>query len=181
MRVQDFDVVNSNGQKYVKKVRSELTKNHQGTTNESEGTGGRVYATDSVLCPVKSFEKYLSKRHAGTDRLFLHSKNNFSDNDPVWYRNEPLGVNTLRKFMKTISKSAGLSKEYTNHCIRSTTITLLNHCGFESRHIATVSGHRNTASLSSYCYDTSRTVKVTCTIINSINSHVLVTTHSLFT
>ena len=88
-----------------KKVRSKLTKNHQGTTNETEGTGGRMYATDSVLCPVKSFEKYLSKRHAGTDRLFLHSKNKFSDN-------EPLGVNTLRKFMKTISKSAGLSKEY---------------------------------------------------------------------
>ena len=51
-----------------------MTKNHQGTTNETEGTGGRMYATDSVLCPVKSFEKYLSKRHAGTDRLFLHSK-----------------------------------------------------------------------------------------------------------
>ena len=68
--------------------------------------------------------------------------------------------------MKTISKSAGLSQEYTNHCIRSTSITLLNHCGFESRHISTVNGHRNTASLSSYCIDTSGTVKVT--IINSI-------------
>ena len=39
LRVQDFEVVNSNGQKYVKKVRSELTKSHQGTTNETEGTG----------------------------------------------------------------------------------------------------------------------------------------------
>ena len=86
LRVQDFEIVNLNGQKYVKKVRSELTKNHQGTTNETEGTG-RMYATYSVLCHVKSFEKYLSKRHAGSDRLFLLSKNNFSDNDPVWYRN----------------------------------------------------------------------------------------------
>ena len=77
----------------------------------------KVQGEDSVLCPVKSFEKYLSKRHAGNDRLFLYSKKNSSDNDPVWYRNEPLGVNTLRKFMKTISKSAVFSKEYTNHRI----------------------------------------------------------------
>ncbi|XP_062607573.1 uncharacterized protein LOC134269398 [Saccostrea cucullata] len=73
----------------------------------------------------------------------------------VWYRNEPVGLNKLKTFMKNLSKSAGLTKEYTNHCIRSTTITLLNNCGFESRHIATISGHRNEASLASYCYDTS--------------------------
>ena len=55
LHVQDFEVVNSNEQKYVTKDTSELMKNHQGTTNETEGTGGRMYATDSrVLCPVKS-------------------------------------------------------------------------------------------------------------------------------
>lgn len=32
--------VNSNGQKFVKKVTSELSKNHQGITNENKGTGG---------------------------------------------------------------------------------------------------------------------------------------------
>ena len=61
----------------------------------------------ALLSHLKSI---FPKRHAGTDRLFLHSINNFSENDPVWYRNQPLGVNTLRKSMKDISKSAGLSK-----------------------------------------------------------------------
>ncbi|OPL21164.1 hypothetical protein AM593_00545, partial [Mytilus galloprovincialis] len=51
--------------------------------------------------------------------------------------------------------SAKLSREYTNHCIRSTCITLLDYSGFQSRHIKTISGHRNEASLSSNCYDTS--------------------------
>lgn len=171
LRVQDFEIINSNEQKYVQKVTSELSKNHQGITNEIEGTGGRMYATNSELCPVQSFEKYLSKRHAGTDRLFLHSKNIFSDDEAVWYRNEPLGVNTMKKFMKNVSKSAGLSREYTNHCIRSTTITLLNHCGFESRHIATVSGHRNESSLSSYCYDTSGTVDLLTSWDSNTSNH----------
>lgn len=97
--VQDLEIINSNGQKYFKKVTSELSKNHQGKTNEFEGTGGRMYATDSVqLCPVQSFEKKISKRHAGTNRPFLHSKKNiFSDDEAVWYRNKPLGINTLEK------------------------------------------------------------------------------------
>lgn len=88
--------------KYVQKVTSELSKNHQGTTNEIEGTGGRMYATDSELCPVQSFEKYLSKRHAGT---FPALQNIFSDNEAVWYRNEPQGVNTMTIFMKNIKKN----------------------------------------------------------------------------
>lgn len=66
LRVQDFEIINSNGQKYVQKVTSELSENHQGITNEIEGTWGRMYSTDSDLCPVQSFKKYLSKRHAGT-------------------------------------------------------------------------------------------------------------------
>jgi hypothetical protein len=49
-----------------KLVKSEQTKNHQGTTNEDESDGGRMYATGSKMCPVSSFEKYLSKRNSKT-------------------------------------------------------------------------------------------------------------------
>jgi len=140
----------------VEKVTSELDKNHQGNSsnNEPEGTSGKMYATRNEICPVASFEKYLSKRNTETDRLFLHPKDTFIDYG-VWYINEPLGVNILSCFMKKLSMIAELSSIYTNHYIRATTITLLNPCGFESRHIVTVSGHKNQASLSSYCYDTS--------------------------
>lgn len=59
----------------------------------------------------------------------------------LWYRNESLGMNTLKK----LSQSSGLAREYINHCIKSTTITLLKHPGFESRYIVTctVGGHRH--------------------------------------
>lgn len=62
----------------------------------------------------------------------------------LWYRNESLGMNTLKK----LSQSSGLAREYINHCITSTTITLLKHSGFESRYIAicTVGGHRHNFS-----------------------------------
>lgn len=97
--VQDLEIINSNGQKYFKKVTSELSKNHQGKTNEFEGTGGRMYATDAVqLCPVQSFEKKLSKRHAGTNRPFLHSKKkSFQMMRQYGIGTNPWVLNTLEK------------------------------------------------------------------------------------
>ncbi|CAC5391943.1 unnamed protein product [Mytilus coruscus] len=114
-----------------------------------------MYTTGTDRCPVKSFVKYLKKHNYARNRLFLHLKNSYSEQDDIWFRNEPIGPNPMKVFMKNLSKSTKISREYTNHCIRSTCITLLDYCGFQSRHIMTISGHRNEASLSSYCYDTS--------------------------
>ena len=58
---------------------------------------------------------------------------------------------TIAKFMKSISKDADLSREYTNHSIRATTITLLDAAGYEVRHITSLTGHKPHDSLRSYC------------------------------
>jgi hypothetical protein len=49
----------ADGRKYITKVKSEQTKNHQGTTNEDESHGGRMYATGSKMCPVSSFNSVI--------------------------------------------------------------------------------------------------------------------------
>jgi hypothetical protein len=43
--------------------------------------------------------------------------------------------NALANMMSNISKSVHLSKNYTNHCVRATCITVLSESGFEARHI----------------------------------------------
>ena len=41
LKVSDFQIgVDENGTKFAEKTKSELTKNHQGTSNEEKGTGG---------------------------------------------------------------------------------------------------------------------------------------------
>ena len=45
--------------------------------------------------------------------------------------------------MKAISKQAKFSREYTNHSIRATSVTILDRCEFEARHIMWVSGHKS--------------------------------------
>ena len=49
-----------------------------------------------------------------------------------------------------ISKELGLTKIYTNHSVRATAITALSDAGVEARHIATISKHRNLASIANY-------------------------------
>ena len=53
-------------------------------------------------------------------------------------------------FMKKLSENAGLSRVYTNHCIRSICITNLDECGFEVRHITAVSGHKSESTIKNY-------------------------------
>lgn len=52
--------------------------------------------------------------------------------------------------MSNISKAAGLSLTYTNHCVRATTATVLAHSGVSSLGIMSVTGHRNEKSIQSY-------------------------------
>ena len=52
--------------------------------------------------------------------------------------------------MSDISRNAQLSKIYTNHCVRATSITSLDNAGVEARHIMRASGHKSEASIRSY-------------------------------
>ena len=109
-------------------------------------------ANNPKLCPVRAFELYLSKLHPSLNLLWQRPKalDNFSESDSVWYCNSPLGKNTLGSLMKTISVYCKLSQEYTNHCIRSTAVSVLDNNNIEGRHIMHVSGHKSESSKGSY-------------------------------
>ena len=62
----------------------------------------------------------------------------------------PCRENKLATFMTNICKQAGLSKSYSNHSIRATSITVLDTNDFSSRDIMSVSSHRSESSLKSY-------------------------------
>ena len=109
-----------------------------------------MYETGGIKCPVISFEKYMSKRNKKSCALFQYPKSAFTDDEEEWYENRAMGKNAIGNFMSVLSKKANLSEEYTNHCIRATTITELDRYGFKDRDIISVSGHRNTAALKRY-------------------------------
>ena len=103
------------------------------------------------MCPVRLFLMYKSKLPPTREELWLKpkKKNVLMDAD-LWYDKQVIGAHPLDNFMKLISERAGLSKIYTNHCIRSTVITSLDEKGFEARHITAVSGHKSENTIKSY-------------------------------
>ena len=123
-------------------MRDELDKNHRGDDNTSQQT--RMYATGKPDCPVGTLKLYVAKLNASAP-FFLQRLKIVAG--ASWYEPAPLGKNTLGSMMQRISKDAGLSQIYTNHCIRATVITSLDHAGVEGRHIQQVSRHKSISSL----------------------------------
>ena len=114
---------------------------------------GRIYEQDGPLCPVKAFELYLAKLKPELSCLWQKpkAKEHFKETDEVWYSKVPVGKNILGTLMTRISKELEQSqKAYSNHCIRTTAVSLLDECNFEARHIMRVSERISESSISSY-------------------------------
>ena len=138
LTVNDFSVKRlANGVECVVKTSDELTKNHR--VNDENQDEGVMKATGKEYCPVRAYKLYISKLNPKQSALFQRPKE-FTPSSGPWYDNMVLGIKSLQILMKRISKAAKPSKLYTNHCIRATSITILDQNGVEARHIMSVSG-----------------------------------------
>lgn len=141
-----FEISEDNtGQKFAKPRKDELTKNHR-QSDTDESIAGRMYATYDENCPVKVLEKYISKLSPTNDALWQRPRDSFTDQDDVWYTQQPVGVNTIAKFMRKICTFLDLKTTYTNHCPRATAITALG-VDFEENDIKSISGHKSNNAL----------------------------------
>ena len=68
----------------------------------------------------------------------------------MYYDNASVGHIKLGTFMTEISRMAKLSREYTNHSCRATTVHVLDEAQVPSRHIMSVTGHKSESSLKTY-------------------------------
>ena len=133
--------------------QSVVEKNHNGGPSRDQQWSNttRVYDCDLGAHRLLDLMRlYLSKLHPDCEWLFQQCKMRVSISDEIWYKKEPLGVNSLGKMMQMISAAAGLSQSYTNHCVRATTITLLFNAGVTAQHIQARTGHRTTEGLQPY-------------------------------
>ncbi|XP_071488502.1 uncharacterized protein [Diadema antillarum] len=96
----------------------------------------RMYSvTDSKNCPVASLQRYLAKLNPTCAFLWQRPRTNVSEEQAVWYDNTPLGKETLRIMMKTISLEANCSTTYTFHCLRASSLSMLQYYGTKGKEI----------------------------------------------
>lgn len=138
------------GLKYMIKQEDELTKNHNETSKDLV-TAMMPEMPENPLCPVRSFQMYLSKLHPKCDSLWQRpcKKEHCSDAD-IWYYNKTIGQNTIAGFMSNLSHAADLSCIYTNHSIRVSTTTFLKRNKFTDNQIMAITGHKSVNSLQLY-------------------------------
>ena len=142
--------VDSDGRSYITLGFNELEKNHQGLGKGGETEEPRMYEQGGENCPLKSFRTYLSKLHGGCEAFFQKPNVNYKKTG-VWYVRCPVGKNSIANFMKVISDKAGLSRKYTNHCLRVTAISVLRRNGIDDSDIRSVSRHKTTDGIRPYC------------------------------
>jgi hypothetical protein len=134
----------------IRLARNSHEKNHA-EVNEDFDNGGRIASVPgNRKCPVKVITNYLEKLNPLCDSLWQRPKKNVSAESSPWYDNAPLGHNTLKTMMKSISVFSNLSSTYTNHCLRVSSCSLLGEAGFSDLDIAAVSKHKSLSSLGIY-------------------------------
>ena len=82
--------------------------------------------------PLPPTRNTVEKLNKDNNNLFQTPKSSVPQSGP-WYKKSSVGKNTLGDMMSTISKKAGLSRIYTNHCVRATCIGILDKAGFANR------------------------------------------------
>lgn len=121
----------SGGKEYVTLAINPMEKNQKSLQINDISHDQRLYATGQRNCPLTSLKLYISKLHAGCSAFFQRPKvKNYKD-QPCWYISNPVGVNSIGKFMERISEAALLQTKYTNHSIRVTTLTTLRNAGLK--------------------------------------------------
>lgn len=104
---------NSSGCRYLEFNERE-TKTRNGCNGETRPFPPKMFEKkDDPNCPVKAFEEYKKRRpermNVPDARFYLQINRNRKDNDPVWYKCQPLGKNYIGGMVKTMAEKAQIT------------------------------------------------------------------------
>lgn len=105
------------------------------------------------ICPVRLYKKFLEKRKGNDSiRFFLTVNPNWKLNRK-WYKNIPIGRNTMSKWTLNQASIAGLNTnaiKISNHSLRATAVSSLAKRGVGEEQLIKITGHSNTKSIQPY-------------------------------
>lgn len=102
-------------------------------------------------CPVECYKIYMDKLPQENPSVFPKPLTTYKKPISQWYcSSKVLGKNSLGNLLSTLSDQLNLSKRYTNHCVRVTTVQVLREQGYQNEDIALVTGHKNPNSVQRY-------------------------------
>lgn len=162
------------GKEYLTMALTECNKNWQGGSSSKawDYSDVRAYGVNfdnESINIVDVYRFYLSKLNPECAALFQKPKYKKwgLEEGSIWFDNVCIGVNKIGELMKTISLRAALSKIYTNHSVRATSITVMYQGGVNTKQICKVTKHKSEESLKHYIDGESSAQKRQCSEVLS--------------
>ena len=119
----------------------------------------RAYAIPGTeCCLVKLLDYYLPLLPPDSPYFYMQGLEKFpSDSSKSVYKNQRVGVNTLKNMLSDLSRKSGIGVHYTNHSLRATSITRMFNSGLQEKVIAETSRHKSVKALR--CYEHTSTAQ----------------------
>lgn len=140
---------------YVIKYKEKTSKTNNGGLKHRKVEPKEVTHIDihSIENPERShallFQKYLKLRPINsTNHFYLSPLKNW--NLTNWYKNVPIGHNTLAHVVRDICKQCDIKGNKTNHSLRATCATRLFNNGVDEQLIMERTGHRSVNGVRTY-------------------------------
>ncbi|KAJ8912784.1 hypothetical protein NQ315_002541 [Exocentrus adspersus] len=133
-----------------------LTKTTQGGSKKLANSKCLIRSKGNLNeCPVRLFEKYMEKRgNLQVDRIFVTPNPNWNEQfSKGWYKNCPIGKNTITSGLKESASKLGIDikkTKVTNHSARATAMSSLAKNGVQEEQLIKITGHSNTHCIKSY-------------------------------
>ena len=114
MKMEDFQLCkNDEGVEFVQFTEGP-TKTRQGCLqSKNRDFQPRMFAIGGEKCPVALFKQFVERRPLNmqwSGPFYLSVKRNRKLNDNVWFKSQPMGVNTISNMMKTIVAGTNLEE-----------------------------------------------------------------------
>ena len=118
---------------------------------------------------METYKKFSSHRpesmKKGDSPFYLAIKYAREDDDQIWYKNAPLGKNTISQFLKNACQRAGIQGRKTNHSARKTCVKRALEAGCSREYVAQLTGHKSVTSLENYAEADVPVQKAMCTSV----------------
>jgi len=155
----DIEVKTGSNHRRFLEFNERATKTRTGSSKNDANQNQKAYEnpTNPERCPVELYLKYaaLRPKEACTPQSPFYLACSTLPGTPKpglkWYKNCPLGINTIGKLMKKMAAAADLTgKNISGTTARKTLLQKLNDSGLPPTHIMEKSGHQNMQSVNNY-------------------------------
>ncbi len=138
----------SEGKKYIKFTEDIVSKTNQGGLSRkiAQPKVLTVYGCENPFRNVvRLVEKFMSLLPVTTkcSAFYRYPATGRNFTARMWYSDKPLGVNSIKKIVKSLAEKAGLRGHFSNHSLRATCATRLFEAGVDEQLIKNVTGHHS--------------------------------------